>query len=79
MNRDTSFETKAQQTLEIGERHLDVDNGHLTKSTLREITGRRSPAQIHQMMRFHQDSCLTKLKHRDHSHRWCFYQSEVEY
>jgi K+-sensing histidine kinase KdpD len=31
MNRDLSFEEKAQQALELGEQYLDVDNGHLTK------------------------------------------------
>jgi K+-sensing histidine kinase KdpD len=31
MNRDLPFEEKAQRALELGEEHLGVDNGHLTK------------------------------------------------
>ena len=31
MNEDISFEEKAQRALEIGERYLNVDNGHLTQ------------------------------------------------
>lgn len=31
MNEDISFQEKAQRALEIGERYLNVDNGHLTQ------------------------------------------------
>lgn len=31
MNRDSSFEVKAEQALELGRAYLGVENGHLTK------------------------------------------------